>query len=227
MRVSVLVPAYNEETTIDEVLARIVATGRASEIIVVDDGSTDRSREVLAGYDGVGCIRVILHEKNAGKGAALRTAMQAATGDVMIIQDADLEYDPVEYGRLLAPIESGETSVVYGSRLSGRTPDGMLRQSAWANRFLTLMTNVLFGQSLTDMETCYKVFKREAVEGMSLRANKFDFEPEFTAKLLKRGCKIVEVPISFSPRRYEQGKKIGAKDGVMAIWALLKYRFID
>lgn len=227
MKLSVLVPVYNEESTIREVIRRVQATGLADEIVVVDDGSRDRSREILSEYDGRDGVRVVLHEVNMGKGAALRTAIQSASGEVLLVQDADLEYDPAEYAALLRPLEEGRADVVYGSRFSGGTPQGMLPQSALANKVLTLMTNLLFGNRLTDMETCYKVFRREVVAGMRLRANRFDFEPEFTAKLLKRHVRIVEVPITFSPREYAEGKKIGPWDGVMAVWALLKYRFVD
>jgi len=227
VKLSVLVPVYNEESTIREVIRRVQATGLADEIVVVDDGSRDRSREILSEYDGRDGVRVVLHEVNMGKGAALRTAIQSASGEVLLVQDADLEYDPAEYAALLRPLEEGRADVVYGSRFSGGTPQGMLPQSALANKVLTLMTNLLFGNRLTDMETCYKVFRREVVAGMRLRANRFDFEPEFTAKLLKRHVRIVEVPITFSPREYAEGKKIGPWDGVMAVWALLKYRFVD
>lgn len=227
MRISVLMPCYNEESTVREVIAKIQATGEADEIVIVDDGSKDATRTILAEYDGRDGIRVILHEVNQGKGAALRTAIQSATGDVMLVQDADLEYDPAEYTRLLEPIRAGQADVVYGSRFRNGTPEGILPQSAFANRVLTLMTNVLYGNKLTDMETCYKVFRREVVEGMSLRANRFDFEPEFTAKIMKRKMRVTEIAITFNPRHYGEGKKIGPWDGVMAIWALVKYRFID
>ena len=227
MNLSVLIPVYNEASTIAEVIARVQATGLADEIVVVDDGSKDESREVLAGYEGDKSIRVILHQKNMGKGAALRTAIEAATGDIMLVQDADLEYDPAEYSALLQPLVDGRADVVYGSRFLAGMPEGILPQSAAANKILTFMTNVLYGNKLTDMETCYKVFRREVVAGMHLRANRFDFEPEFTAKVLKRRVRVVEVPISFNPRQYTEGKKIGPWDGVMAIWALLKYRVVD
>lgn len=227
MNLAVLIPAYNEESTIREVIRRVQATGVAHEIVIVDDGSTDRTREILAELDGKDGIKVVLHAKNAGKGAALRTAIEAASGDVMIVQDADMEYDPADYPRLLQPIADGVADVVYGSRFLAGMPAGILPQSAAANKLLTLMTNVLFGKKLTDMETCYKVFRREVVAGMHLRANRFDFEPEFTAKVLKSGARIHEVPISFNPREYAEGKKIGPWDGVMAVWALLKYRLVD
>ena len=227
MKLSVLIPVYNEQDTVLEVICRVQATGLADEIVVVDDGSKDHTREVLADCDGRGGVRVILHAANAGKGAALRTAMQAATGDVLLIQDADLEYDPSEYARLLEPITARSADVVYGSRFLAGAPDGILKRSLWANRALTLMTNILFGNALTDMETCYKVFRREVLDGMVLRANRFDFEPEFTAKILKAGYRIQEVPISFDPREYGEGKKIGPWDGVVAVWSLVKYRFVD
>ena len=227
MKLSVLIPVYNEQDTVLEVIGRVQATGLADEIVVVDDGSKDHTREVLANIDGKGGVRVILHEANAGKGAALRTAMQSATGDVLLVQDADLEYDPSEYAGLLAPIEAGKADVVYGSRFLGKSPEGILIQSLIANKVLTLMTNVLYRNALTDMETCYKVFRREVLTGIELRANRFDFEPEFTAKVLKAGHHIFEVPISFNPREYGEGKKIGPWDGVVAVWSLIKYRFVD
>lgn len=220
-------PAYNEESSIAVVIERIRATGLAGEIVIVDDGSSDGTRAILAGYANDPDIKVVLHEQNAGKGAALRTAMQAASGDIMLIQDADLEYDPADYTIVLKPLEDGTADVVYGSRFLGGMPEGILPQSAFANKLLTVMTNVLFSNRLTDMETCYKAFRREVIADMRLRANRFDFEPEFTAKVLKRGIRIHEVPISFNPRQYAEGKKIGPWDGVMAIWALIKYRLVD
>ena len=227
MRLSVLIPVFNEVDAIRQVIARVQATGLPSEIVIVDDGSSDGTRDLLREYDGVEGIHVVLHEKNAGKGAALRTAMQFATGDIMLVQDADLEYDPADYVVLLKPLQEGRADVVYGSRFLNGMPEGILPQSAAANKLLTLMTNVLFGNRLTDMETCYKVFRREVIQDMRLRANRFDFEPEFTAKILKKRIPIHEVPIAFHPRHYAEGKKIGPWDGVMAVWALLKYRLID
>lgn len=227
MKLSVLVPVYNERDTVTDVIDAIKATGIVTEIVVVDDGSTDGTREVLKQLEGDPIVRVLLHDQNAGKGAALRTAMETATGEVLLIQDADLEYHPRQYPKLIEPIESGRTDVVYGSRFLAGDPEGILRSSLLANKFLTLMTNLLFRNALTDMETCYKVFRREVLDGMTLRANRFDFEPEFTAKLLKRGIHIMEVPVDFSPRAYAEGKKIGAWDGVMAVWSLLKYRLTD
>lgn len=227
MKVSVLIPVYNEERSILAVVDRVTATGLADEIVIVDDGSTDLTAERLATLDGREGVTVILQRPNQGKGAALRAAMQAASGDVLLVQDADFEYDPADYPALLAPIQSGETDVVYGSRFLAGMPEGIMKRSAIANKALTLMTNVLYGNRLTDMETCYKVFRREVIADLVLRANRFDFEPEFTSKILKRGQKIVEVPIRFDPRAYKEGKKIGPMDGLMAVWALIKYRFVD
>ena len=227
MRVSVLIPVYNEEKTVVEVIERVLATGVPFEVIVVDDGSSDNTVAALERYADSDTVKVITSNQNRGKGAALRTAMEAATGDVLIVQDADFEYDPADYPALLAPIQQGEASVVYGSRFLNGLPAGIMKRSAVANHLLTAMTNVLFRNRLTDMETCYKVFEREVIHGITLRANRFDFEPEFTAKILKRGYRIVEVPIGFNPREYDQGKKIGPWDGVMAVWSLVKYRFVD
>ena len=227
MKLSVLIPVYNEKNTIREIIKRVLDTGLATEIVIVDDGSRDGTREILAEYDGKNGIRVILHEKNAGKGAALRTAMQSATGDVMLIQDADLEYDPREYAGLLKPIEENMADVVYGSRFLGAPHRAILFWNMIANKLLTLMTNILYNNIMTDMETGYKVFRREVVSGMKLRANRFDFEPEFTAKILKSRVRVFEVPITFNPREYDEGKKIGIWDAFEAVWALLKYRFVD
>ena len=227
MRVSVLIPVYNEEKTVVEVIERVLDTGVPFEVIVVDDGSSDNTVAALERYADSDTVKVITSNQNRGKGAALRTAMEAATGDVLIVQDADFEYDPADYPALLAPIQQGEASVVYGSRFLNGLPAGIMKRSAVANHLLTAMTNMLFRNRLTDMETCYKVFEREVIHGMTLRANRFDFEPEFTAKILKRGYRSVEVPIRFNPREYDQGKKIGPWDGVMAVWSLVKYRFLD
>lgn len=227
MKLSVLIPVYNEKNTILEVIDRVLNTGLVGEIVVVDDGSKDGTRELLTQYDGHAVVRVILHEKNAGKGAALRTAIQSATGDVMLIQDADLEYNPDEYPNLLKPINAGMADVVYGSRFLGAPHRAILFWNMVANKLLTTMTNILYNTILSDMETGYKVFKREVVADMKLRANRFDFEPEFTAKILKKGVRVFDVPITFNPREYSEGKKIGLWDAFEAVWALLKYRFVD
>ncbi len=227
MKLSVIIPVYNEVTSIEEIVQRVQATGRASEIVVVDDGSTDGTREVLARLDGQGNVRVLFHEKNRGKGAAIRTGLQAAQGDVLLIQDADLEYDPRDYPLLLRPIEEGIADVVYGSRFLGGPRRAVMFWHMVANKLLTMLTNILYDTILSDMETGYKVFRREVIQDMPLRANRFDFEPEFTAKVLKRRYRIFEVPISFNPRDYSQGKKIKLRDAFEAVWTLLKYRFVD
>ncbi|GAB4501495.1 MAG: glycosyltransferase family 2 protein [Anaerolineales bacterium] len=227
MNLSVIIPVYNEKNTIHEILARVQKTGLAWEIVVVDDGSTDGTRQLLAELDGKNGVRVIFQEKNAGKGAAVRAGIQNARGEVLLIQDADLEYDPREYPALLQPIEENLADVVYGSRFLGAPHRAILFWNMVANKLLTLMTNILYNNILTDMETGYKVFRREVVANMPLRANRFDFEPEFTAKILKSGVRVFEVPIAFNPREYSEGKKIKLWDAFEAVWALLKYRFVD
>lgn len=227
MKVSVIVPVYNEVNTIEEILRRVEAEKLATEIIVVDDGSTDGTREKLTSLNEDGHLHIILHDRNLGKGAAVRTGIQEATGEVILIQDADLEYDPRDYPTLIQPIEEGIADVVYGSRFLGGPRRTAMYWHMVANKMLTFMTNLLYNTILSDMETGYKVFKKEVVEGMKIRANKFDFEPEFTAKILKRKVRVYEVPISFNPRDYEEGKKIGISDAFQAVWALIKYRFVD
>ena len=227
MKLTVLMPVYNEISTIEEILKRVQATGLADEILLVDDGSTDGTRDVLRALDGQGNLRVIFHEQNQGKGAAVRTGIQAATGDVILIQDADLEYDPRDYPALLQPLKEELADVVYGSRFLGAPRRPTMFWHMVANKLLTLLTNILYDTILTDMETGYKVFRREVVQDMPLHAKRFDFEPEFTAKILKRKIRIFEVPITFNPRDYEEGKKIGIRDAFEAVWTLFKYRFVD
>lgn len=227
VKLTVVVPVYNEANHVEELLRRVKATRLASEIIVVDDGSTDGTLAILQKLHGKAKLRLLVHQKNQGKGAALRTGIEAATGEVILIQDADLEYNPRDYPALLDPIKEGLTDVVYGSRFLGGPRRATMFWHMIANQLLTLMTNLLFDSILSDMETGYKVFRREVVSGMKLRANRFDFEPEFTAKILKRGHKIYEVPITFHPRDYSEGKKIGLGDAFSAVWSLLKYRFVD
>ncbi|MBU1662835.1 MAG: glycosyltransferase family 2 protein [Chloroflexi bacterium] len=227
MKITVLIPVYNEIHTIREILDRVQAMQMAEEILLVDDGSVDGTLDILHELNGQGPIRVIFHEHNQGKGAAVRTGLDHARGDVILIQDADLEYDPRDYPALLKPIEEGLAEVVYGSRFLGGPRRTAMFWHMVANKLLTLMTNILYDTILTDMETGYKVFRRQVVEGMPLHARRFEFEPEFTAKILKRKVRIYEVPITFNPRDYDEGKKIGLKDAFEAAWALLKYRFVD
>jgi len=227
MTLSVIIPIYNEINTLNTILERVLATKLADEILLVDDGSTDGTRELFAALVGRQGIRVILHTHNQGKGAAVRTGILAATSDVILIQDADLEYDPCDYPALLKPIEAGKADVVYGSRFLGGPHRVTMFWHMLANKLLTLTTNLLYDTILSDMETGYKVFRRDVLENIKLRANRFDFEPEFTAKILKQKVRIFEVPISFNPRSYAEGKKIKLKDAFQAVWSLLKYRFVD
>lgn len=239
---SVIIPAYNEIKTIATILARVqavpldipiwVGEARAEtvhlerEIVVVDDGSTDGTREYLATLEGHPGIKVIFQPHNQGKGAAVRTGLQAATGDILLIQDADLEYDPRDYPALLRPILEGVTQVVYGSRFRGGPTKAMFFWHMLGNRFLTFVTNLLYNTILTDMETCYKVFTREVNSKLALRADRWGFDPEITAQILRRGYRIYEVPISYAGREFAEGKKISWKDGFTVLWTLLKYRFI-
>ncbi|MBC8335892.1 MAG: glycosyltransferase family 2 protein [Anaerolineales bacterium] len=227
MNLSVIIPVYNEVQNIREILKRVQATDLPWEIVIVDDGSSDGTRDILKELDGKDSIRVILHEKNQGKGAAVRTGFASAKGDVFLIQDADLEYDPRDYPAILRPIEEGIADVVYGSRFLGGARRSTMFWHMIANKLLTLATNILYNNILTDMETGYKVFRREVLDGITIHSNSFNFEPEFTAKILKKKVRIFEVPITFNPRDYSDGKKIKLYDAFEAIWALLKYRFVN
>ncbi len=238
MKLSIVIPVFNEEKTIEKVLQRVAALKIPSvtkEVIVVDDGSTDKTApEIKNSKLKIQNLISLQHEKNLGKGAAVRTGIQASSGDYIVIQDADLEYNPQDIGRLMGEVLRGNAKVVYGTRLNRlpnfsrdeRKPLFMLHY--FGNRFLSLLTSALYGQWLTDMETCYKLFPRKAVLNMKLKSKRFDFEPEITSKLLKRGYKILEIPITTTPRGYEEGKKLNTiKDGSIALWTLLKYRFIE
>lgn len=229
MHLSVIIPCYNEKQTAAEIVKRVQASAPEAEILVVDDGSTDGTRAILNDLQNgeQSNVHFIFHEKNKGKGAAIHTGITAATGDILLIQDADLEYDPRDYPALLRPIEEGRADVVYGSRFLGGPRKTMMFWHMIANVLLTLMTNVLYDTILSDMETGYKVFKAEVIKGIPLRARRFDFEPEVTAKILKRRHRIYEVPISFDPREYSQGKKISLPDAFAAVWTLIKYRIVD
>ena len=224
---SVLIPVYNEKATILELLRRgeAVELPLAKEIVIVDDGSTDGTRELLAGLGGR--AKVVLHEKNRGKGAALRTALTHATGDYTIIQDADLEYDPKDYAGLLVPLLDGRAEVVYGSRFLGGPHRVLFFWNYAANKFFTLMTNVLFNINLTDMGTCYKLFVTEKLKAIPLESERFGIEAELTAKVCKRRLRLYETPISYSGRTYEEGKKIAWTDGFSYFWCLLRYRVLD
>ncbi len=227
VKLSVIIPCYNEVGTVAEVVRRVRAVNLAHEIIVVDDGSTDGTRDVLDQIEPGDDLKIIHHQRNMGKGAAVRTGFKNATGEVFLIQDADLEYDPREYPVLLRPIEEGIVKVVYGSRFLGGPRKAMFFWNMVANRTLTFVTNLLYNAILSDMETCYKVFRAEVIRDIPLRSRRFDFEPEVTAKVLKRGYRIYEVPISYNGREWEEGKKITWKDGVIALWTLILYRFTD
>jgi glycosyltransferase involved in cell wall biosynthesis len=227
MKLSVIIPIYNEINTLEEIISRVQATNLADEIVLVDDGSIDGTREIVEKFKNKDGFVVVLHEKNQGKGAAVRSGFELAKGDIFLIQDADLEYDPREYSNLLKPLDEGLCDVVYGSRFLGASRRVAMFWHMIANKMLTLFTNILYDTILTDMETGYKVFKREVVDDMPLHSKRFEFEPEFTAKILKRKYRIFEVPITFNPRDYSDGKKIGLSDAFEAIWALIKYRFVD
>ncbi|MCY3832077.1 MAG: glycosyltransferase family 2 protein [Chloroflexi bacterium] len=226
---SVVIPCYNEAKTVKDVVTRVLAETLVDEVILVDDGSTDGTREILKEVETGGDSRlsVLYHERNQGKGAALATGFRQTTGQVIIIQDADFEYDPREYSLLLRPIQEGVATVVYGSRFLGGPRKAMNFWNMVANKCLTLLTNILFNAILSDMETCYKCFRREVVDGMKINARGFDFEPEFTAKVLRQGIRIVEVPISYYGREYDEGKKIKWTDAPIAAYTLLRYRIFN
>ena len=226
-KLSVIVPVFDERNTVVEIVRRMRAVELPVdlEIVIVDDGSTDGTGDVLRQLAD-STVRVVLHEHNKGKGAAIRTGLEKVTGDLVLIQDADLEYDPEDWPKLLAPVLRGKAQVVYGSRFTGERRN-MLFLHWMGNRFLSLTTNVLYNTTLSDMETCYKLFDRSVIDGITIRASRFEFEPEITAKILRRGIRIYEVPISYTGREFDEGKKITWRDGFIALWTLVKYRFTD
>jgi len=228
MQLSVIIPCYNEQATIRTIVDAVLASPVADlEIIIVDDCSTDGTREILRSEIAPRVGKVIYHERNQGKGAALRTGFAAAGGEFVVVQDADLEYDPQEYPILLEPLLNGKADVVFGSRFMGGRPHRVLYfWHSLGNRFLTMFSNMFTDLNLTDMETCYKVFRREIVQGITIEENRFGFEPEITAKIAKKRCRIYEVGISYSGRTYVEGKKIGWKDGVRAVYCILKYNLL-
>jgi len=226
MKLSIIIPTYNEKKTLLKLLKKVekVNIGKITkEIIIVDDFSTDGTRDLLK---NIKKHKIFYHTKNKGKGSAIRTALKHITGDIIIIQDADLEYDPNEYPKLLKPILEGETKVVYGSRFM-KKHNPKYKLYYLGNIFLSIFARILYARKITDMETCYKVFKREVFDNIKLKAKRFDFEPEITAKIIKKGYKIIEVSIQYQCRDFKEGKKISWRDGVKAIWCLFKYRFID
>jgi len=245
-KLSVVIPVYNEKDTILEILGRVLTTGIVTEVIIVDDNSTDGTREILQGMAGLQAkgettaasqdgvdplslreLRFFFQTPNQGKGAALRRGFAEATGNIVLVQDADLEYDPVDYPKLLEPIVDGRADVVYGSRFLGGPQRVHYFWHYVGNRILTLLSDIFTNLNLTDMETCYKVFRREVLQGISLKSNRFGFEPEITAKVARGDWRVYEVPISYAGRTYEQGKKITWKDGFQALWCIVRYRFKD
>jgi len=228
-KITILIPVFNEVNTLRTILQKVEDAnfcGLEKEIILIDDFSTDGTKEIFDELKDK--YKILYHEKNMGKGAALRTGFEHATGDIVIIQDADLEYEPADYEPLIQLILDDKADVAYGSRFSGTKPSkAFMFTQLLGNKVLTLMTNILYHTTLTDMETCYKAFKADFIKGIQIKSNRFDFEPEITAKVLKKGARLSELPISYYGREYEEGKKITWKDGVHAILALIKFRFVD
>ena len=227
MKLSIIIPVYNECGTIKEIIKRVQAAPFDKEIIIIDDYSTDGTRDLLKEMEKDSNIRIFFHQKNMGKGSALRTGFSHITGDIVIVQDADLEYDPVEYQKLIQPICDNKADVVFGSRFMGGPRRVLYFWHTVANNILTIFSNMLTNLNLTDMETGYKVFRREVIDKISIKSNRFGFEPEITAKISKLGIRIYEIPISYYGRKYNEGKKIGWKDGISAFFIIIRYRFFN
>ncbi|MBN1291488.1 MAG: glycosyltransferase family 2 protein [Candidatus Latescibacteria bacterium] len=225
MKLSIVIPAYNEYKTLPEILKRVRNTPFDKEIIIVDDCSVDGTRNLLKEFEKDSDIRVIYHKKNMGKGAALRTGFHEATGDIVIIQDADLEYDPADYNKLIEPIMKNDADIVYGSRFLGGPHRVLYFWHYVANKMLTFLSNIMTNLNLTDMETCYKVFRREIIQNIKLTSNRFGIEPEITQKIARLDVRVYEVPISYHGRTYDEGKKIGLKDAISAIYHIIKFKF--
>ncbi len=227
MKLSIVIPVYNEKNTIKEIVKQVLATPYDKEIIIVDDGSSDGTREVLKEIENEPDIKIFYHTKNTGKGAALRTGFGHVTGDIVIIQDADLEYDPADYSDLIKPILCGKADVVYGSRFLGGPHRVLYFWHSVANHILTTFSNIMTNLNLTDMETCYKVFRREILQNISIKSNRFGVEPEITAKVARLDARVFEIPISYSGRKYSEGKKIGWKDAVCAFYFIIRFKFFN
>ncbi|HDY87112.1 MAG TPA: glycosyltransferase family 2 protein [bacterium] len=227
MKLSIVIPLYNEKSTIKEIVKLVQATPYEKEIIIVDDFSTDGSREVIKDFENDSDISVFYHDKNMGKGAALRTGFKYVAGDIVIIQDADLEYDPSEYEKLIKPIIDDKADVVYGSRFLGAPRRVLYFWHSVANNILTLFSNMMTNLNLTDMETCYKVFRSDILKNITIKSNRFGVEPEITAKFARLNARIYEIPISYSGRKYNEGKKIGWKDALCAFYYIVKFKFFD
>ena len=225
MKISIIIPVYNEKNTVEQLIQLVNKVPLDKEIIIVDDGSSDGTREILDSLKSQ-VDKILHHDVNKGKGAAIRTGLEAVTGDYVLIQDADLEYDPEDYHKLLRPVQKGWAEVVYGSRFTGEHRD-MLFHHWVGNRFLTLVTNILYNTTLSDMETCYKLIKTDIIKSLKLRSDRFGFEPEVSAKILKKHIRIYEVPISYAGREFHEGKKIRWTDGISALWILIWYRFFN
>ncbi len=227
MKLSIVMPVYNEKNTIGTILELVRNTPFEKEIVIIDDCSTDGTRDILKAMESDPNLKILYHPENRGKGAALSTGFKEVSGDIVIVQDADLEYDPSEYSLLIKPITDGKADVVYGSRFLGGPRRVLYFWHTVGNRMLTLLSNMMTDLNLTDMETCYKVFKREILEDIEIKSRRFGIEPEITAKIAKKGVRIYEIPISYNGRKYSEGKKIGWKDAVNAFYTIIRFRFFD